>query len=213
MSAGSRSSIGRSNPVGNAPESSSAQCPPNRLGLGALGRERAPGELHRLMKAARMSPLSRFDGNATSNQVGCQVTAGLPPRIAIDASCSCSSPTHRLDRCLRDPAGLARTRVEPCPGPGNGQQLDRDLHDPGLQVDQGEPRWFGTRSGHGARSGSLPLLLPADADPRPAAGASSGSTAAWAGPRASARPPRRSANPACLGERAAACTPSVLLIA
>lgn len=150
---------------------------------------------------------------APSIQVGRRASAVLPHRMASHASSSCPPPTHQLDRRLGDPAGVAGTCTEPCPGIGHRFHLDRDLHHPGFQVDQGRRRRLGTQPGFGACPRPLPLLLPACADPWPAAGDAPGSPAAAAEPRGSACLPVCAANPACLGQRAATSTPAVLLIA
>lgn len=143
----------------------------------------------------------------------CQAAAGLPHTIGAHANCSCPLPTDQLDRRPGDPAGFARTSAEPCPGIGHRQQLDRDLHDTGFQVDPGRGSWLRASTRIGACPGALPLLLAPSADFRPSAGDGTVPVAAPAEARGPSRLPVCATHPACLGERAAARTPAVLLIA
>lgn len=60
-----------------------------------------------------------------------------------DARIPCPPPTHHLVRRPGDPVGVARAIAEPRTRIGERNQLDRGLHDPGVQVDRCGRRWLG----------------------------------------------------------------------
>jgi hypothetical protein len=143
----------------------------------------------------------------------CQLCAGSPPTICNDARASRPPPTHHLVRRPGDPVGVARAIAEPRTGIGERNQLDRDLHDPGFQVDRRGRRWRGARACIGPRAGPLPVLLTPRAGPGDASRERFGATACTAGARVSVGLPGRASDPACLGECAASRTSAFLLIA
>ncbi len=149
----------------------------------------------------------------TPSLVECRLCARSPFTMKDDARIACPPPSHHLVRRPGDPVGVPRAIAEPRTCIGERNQLDRDLHDPGFQVDRRGRGRLGACACIGPCVGPLPVLLHPRTGPGSASRQRFGATACTAGVRVCVGFPGRTSNPACLGECAASRTSAVLLIA